>query len=114
VKPGRTTRAVLIKDATTSAELIRIWERNNIASYVFKQENLNDALLKFATQTVPQFFDQDSVRRFLNTSGRINSSSPRAAVEIPDALYRRILEREKFLIERFYRKTPHASQVIRT
>lgn len=113
---GRAVRpqAVVMQSAKTYEDLIKMWTENTIAAHVFHQEQLNDSLLIFATQTVPDFFDQAAVRAFLDTSERINTSRPRESVEIPEDIYQLILTKERFLLDRFYVGQPHATHVIRT
>jgi hypothetical protein len=87
-----------LSKATSYDQMIEIWSKKNIATHIFHQENLNASLDAFATKTVPQFFDQEAVHKFLHTAERINSSQPRDDIKIPRALIARILESSKLTI----------------
>lgn len=83
-------------------ELIGIWKKYTIAQHIFRQEDLNPSLLRFATETVPEYFHQDKVKAFLDTSERVNASKSKVESGIPEAQMQRILQKERFLIEEFY------------
>lgn len=95
--PQRTMAA-----ARSHNELITTWRKHTIAKHIFRQEELNSCLLRFATETVPDFFHQEKVRAFLDTSGRVNASTARVGGSVPNEQLQRILARERFLIEEFY------------
>jgi hypothetical protein len=102
---------VTLAAATSYDQLIDIWSKKNIATHIFRQESLNASLDEFATKTVPEFFDQEAVHKFLHTAERINSSQSRGEIKINRALRARIMEKERFLIERFYPATAETKPV---
>ncbi|MGP3699763.1 hypothetical protein [Rhodobacter sp. NSM] len=83
-------------------EMVDIWKKYNIAHHIFRQEDLNSSLYKFAIETVPEYFHKDKVETFLNTSERVNVTLSKADSRIPAEQLGRILQKERFLVDQFY------------
>ena len=91
-----------MSEAKSYDELIAIWKKYSIAQHIFRQEDLNPSLMRFATQVVPEYFHQDKVRSFLDTSERVNASKSKVESGIPAEQMQRILAKERFLMAEFY------------
>lgn len=87
----------------TYDELIEQWDRCQISDFIFKQEDLNRCLFRFATKSVPDYFDQDEVVKFLSQPPKVNVTKVKTSLEFPPSLRTEIEKREKFLIDRYYR-----------
>ena len=94
-------RLVNIKSAS---EFDEIYEKEKIVSLVMKNENLNDELRHFATVRFPEYFDQELVELYFSRNKRVNASESGNVSEFTftPQLREKILEREHFLISRFY------------
>lgn len=70
-----------------------------IIDHVVRTENLNDDLLSLTTEIIPEYFDPEQVRLFLESMPKINVSYiPADQVQLADGRMRdRILEKEHLL-----------------
>jgi hypothetical protein len=91
-------------DISRPEEFEEIYEQDKIVSLVVKNETLSDQLYRLATETLPQYFDPEMVEIFFSRERRFNESKAATETELtfPDAIRRRILQGEEFLIRRFY------------
>lgn len=88
----------------TKNEFEDIYEAEKLVSLVAKNENLSAEMHKLATETLPEYFDQEMVEFFFSRERRFNESKSADVSQLtfPDQIRKTILQREEFLIRRFY------------
>lgn len=85
-------------------EFAEIYDQEKIVSLVAKNECLSAEMRRLATETLPQYFDQEMVDFFFSRERRFNESKSADVSQLtfPDQIRKTILQREEFLIRRFY------------
>lgn len=89
-----------IEAASARGEPFSNLMKQSIVSHVLKNELLNEELLKFATETLPEHFDRQRAIEFLDRSPRVNQSTrvPEAISQTSEALRAEIESREALLM----------------
>jgi len=96
--PGFQIKSSLV----TGKKLIEL-ERRFITDLEIKNEDLNQELEILATKRFPQYFDRNSVKRFLENTGKVNASATKADKLKPlsEATYSKFLAQEALLLSRY-------------
>jgi hypothetical protein len=92
----------ILPRARSLPDLAGIYAERNIARRVIRNEELNTGLAALALDDVPQWFDADAARAFLDTMAPINASTADRPGEIAPELLTEIRKREGLLIDWFY------------
>lgn len=96
--------ASVMSKANSYDDLVRLWSSAKIAQHIFRQEKLAHSLLKFSKKVVPEYFNQKAVEAFMAKPRRVNATKRLQEAPIPSELLHRIVEKESFLVDKFY---PH-------
>ncbi len=92
------------REITSYEDVEKLYENDKILNKVVRNEELAEGLSEIATDMFPQYFDAKRVSAFLAENERVNASPAPDEADLTIAPEHRktILEREKFLFERFY------------
>lgn len=84
--------------------VVNLYEKNNIADKVIRNEALTEGLRELALHQFPQYFDLTKTNAFLGGGGRRNASlnRPGDGPGLSPALRKEFEQKERFLLDRFY------------